>query len=172
MSIWKKLLRKVPKKDELKDLFKFIEVKKLNTPYKRGYRFQNRVKRLGEKLGYMVFTSPKSNFPDQIWLHPKEVPWFIECKVKTGLKKASLKTLLSKDEINRATEIENKGFRFSVAFKDKERGKIHMLNKVFTKSKITKLEENDNGKGNSKGVRRRNRKLQTRRKVKPKDNAR
>ena len=99
-----------------------------NKRYITGYNFQNRVKRLGEKLGYYVFTNPKSSFPDQVWLHPKDTPRFIECKVKSSLEKKKtihLKDLISNEEIGRAIELLNKGFYFSVAFRIKPRGQIY-----------------------------------------------
>ena len=99
-----------------------------NKRYITGYNFQNRVKRLGEKLGYYVFTNPKSSFPDQAWLHPKEVPRFIECKVNSSLEKKKnirLKDLISKEEHEKAIEFLNKGFYFSVAFRIKPRGQIY-----------------------------------------------
>lgn len=101
--------------------------------YRKGYNFQNRVKRFGEKLGYVVVCQPKSSFPDQVWIplpsKKETIPRFVECKIKTGLdsEKVTLPKLLSKQERHMMKDFLDKGFYFSVAFKTKERGDIWFL---------------------------------------------
>lgn len=97
-----------------------------NLNYLKGYRFQNRVKEYGESKGYYVMANPKSSFPDQIWMKPDTTPIFVECKVKTGIRldKVKIQRFLKEEEIIKAKELIKKGFRFIVAFKNRNRGDI------------------------------------------------
>jgi len=109
-----------------------------NKFYKIGYRFQRRVLAYGESKGFYVLASPKSAFPDLIFLKPNEVPIFIECKVKRGisLDKVKIQRLLKEEEIIRAKALIDKGFRFIVAFKNRNRGDIWFFENDCIKSHI------------------------------------
>jgi Holliday junction resolvase len=91
----------------------------MNTPYKKGYRFQRRVKKYLESLGWQVIVRPKSKFPDlHCWKKDDIMDtalWVIievECKMNK---------YLSKDEKKKAEAIKKRGIPFYVAWKDKKR---------------------------------------------------
>lgn len=80
------------------------------TPYKKGYRFERRVKKFLESQGYLVFRPGKSSFPDLIVIQPRTaIISLVECKVNKYLKK---------EEKERAREFRKLGLAFKVAYRE------------------------------------------------------
>jgi len=57
-----------------------------NKSYQKGYRFQQRVKKILETKGMFVMLSPKSSFPDGI-ATDGNTTFFLECKMNKYLSK-------------------------------------------------------------------------------------
>jgi len=94
----------------------------MNKSYAIGYRFQLRVKKYLEKLGWNTVVRPGSKFPDIHCYREDNICdtalWIIievECKMNK---------YLSKDEKIKAEEIKNNGIPFYVAWKDRKTRKI------------------------------------------------
>jgi len=92
------------------------------TSYQIGYRFQLRVKKYMEKLGWSVVVRPGSKFPDlHCWKKDPilDSPLFkiieVECKMNK---------YLSKEEKKKAEAIKKQGIPFYVAWKDRKSRKI------------------------------------------------
>jgi Holliday junction resolvase len=64
-------------------------VKKMNTNYRRGYGLEYKVKKMMEKLGYMVLRSPASKSSSDLIAFDKKHKFLIQCK-KTGQKDKNL----------------------------------------------------------------------------------
>ena len=63
--------------------------------YRKGYRFETRVRKQLEALGYTVFRQGKSAFPDLICFKRGREPMLVECKVnRTDLSSEELERLL------------------------------------------------------------------------------
>jgi len=106
-----------------------------NPSYKKGYRFELRVKKYLEDKGYIVIRQGKSAFPDLIAINIKHnLPFimFVECKVNGYLPKNDrekfkklYKTILTSihknsDNINKefAKKLLYTKFNFRVAYRD------------------------------------------------------
>jgi len=95
---------------------KVIKRKFKTSPYKRGYKFEKRVQRFYEEIGFFVVRQGKSAFPDLIViseaftsLHGGHSVTMIECKING---------IISKQEKERARELIKKGFMFKVAYRE------------------------------------------------------
>ena len=91
----------------------------MNKSYQIGYRFQLRVKKYMEKLGWSVIVRPGSKFPDlHCWREDDicDTPLWMIIEIECKMNK-----YLSKDEKIKAEEIKKKGIPFYVAWKDKKR---------------------------------------------------
>lgn len=51
-------------------------------PYRRGVRFEHKVRRYLEGLGYVVLRSARSRLPDLVALREGERPKLVECKIR------------------------------------------------------------------------------------------
>ena len=91
----------------------------MNKSYQIGYRFQLRVKKYMEKLGWSVIVRPKSRFPD---LHCyKKDPVLDSALFKIIEVECKMNKYLTKDEKRKGEEIKKQGIPFYVAWKDKKR---------------------------------------------------
>jgi len=82
-----------------------------NKSYQKGYRFQQRVKKYLENLGYFVMISPKSRFPDGIALK-SEKSFLFECKWNKYLskeEKEKARELVEKHDVSFVVFWNNKG---------------------------------------------------------------
>jgi len=94
----------------------------LNKSYAIGYRFQLRVKKYMEKLGWDVIVRPKSRFPDlHCW---KKDPILDSALFKIIEVECKMNKYLTKEEKQKAEIIKKQGIPFYVAWKDKKNRKI------------------------------------------------